>query len=73
VTKQSFYAADDGDLVTVANFSSSILDLPFASTANDTDRVFIAHTERIPPIGTAVTLSFRPRPATEPAKNPAKP
>jgi hypothetical protein len=73
VTKKPFYAADDGDLVTVANFSSATLDLPFASTANDTDRIFVAHTEKIPPLGTAVTLSFRPRTAPTTAKSPAKP
>jgi hypothetical protein len=61
VTKQKVYAADDGDLITVANFSSAILDLPFASTANDADRVFAAHTDHIPPRGTPVTMYLRPR------------
>jgi hypothetical protein len=60
------FAADDGDLITVANFTSAILDLPFASTAADTDRLFVANTDRIPPRGTTVLMSFRPRP-TPPA------
>lgn len=60
-TKKSVYAAEDGDLITVANFSSAILDLPFASTANDTDRLYVANTERIPPRGTAVFLVLKPR------------
>ena len=67
-SKQPYYAADDGDLITVANFSSAILDLPFASTANDADRSFIARTEVIPARGTGVTMIFRPRP--RPASKP---
>jgi hypothetical protein len=61
-TKTPVYAADDGDLITVANFSSAILDLPFASTSQDADRIFVANTPRIPPRGTPVTMSLRPRP-----------
>ena len=66
ITKKKLYAADDGDLITVANFASSILDLPFASTANDAGRTFVANTARIPPRGTPVTLFLRPRPALAP-------
>ena len=50
----------------MANFASAILDLPFASTANDTDRSFVARTDHIPPVGTGVTLFLRPRPAPTP-------
>src|SRR3954452_24670600 len=64
------FAADDGDLITVVNFSSAILDLPFASSASDVDRLFVANTERIPPRGTTVLMSLTPRP-TPPA--PPKP
>ena len=65
-TKKTVYAADDGDLITVANFSNAILDLPFASTANDTDRIYVANTAHIPPRGTTVFLLLKPR-AAEPA------
>jgi hypothetical protein len=61
-TKQKRYAADDGDLITVANFGSAILDLPIESSANDADRVFSTNTAKIPPLGTEVFLSFGPRP-----------
>ncbi|MFI5460897.1 MAG: YdjY domain-containing protein [Isosphaerales bacterium] len=61
-TKQQRYAADEGDLITVANFGSSILDLPIESSANDTERAFSTNTEKIPPLGTEVFLSFSPRP-----------
>lgn len=72
-SKQPYYAADDGDLITVANFASAILDLPFASTANDADRTFVAHTDRIPPRGTPVTMFLRPRKPPAPAPKPATP
>ena len=65
-TKQKFYAADDGDLITVANFPSSILDLPFRSSASDADRTYIANTAVLPPRGTPVTMILKPRP--KPAK-----
>jgi hypothetical protein len=61
-TKAKVYAADDGDLITVANFPSSILDLPFRSSANDADRVFVANTAVMPPRGTGVTMFLKPRP-----------
>jgi hypothetical protein len=59
-TKKTIYAADDGDLITVANFPSAILDLPFASSADDADRAFVANTPRVPPSGTPVTMYLRP-------------
>ena len=49
-------------MITVANFGSAILDLPIASSANDTDRVFAANTDKIPPLGTEVLLAFSRRP-----------
>jgi hypothetical protein len=61
VTKKSAYAADEGDLITVANFASAILDLPMASSANDADRVFAAQTERVPAVGTEVFVVLSPR------------
>jgi hypothetical protein len=59
-TKKAVYAADDGDLITVANFGSAILDLPFASSASDAERVFTANTPQVPPLGTEVFLILRP-------------
>ena len=65
VTKTKIYAADDGDLFTVSNFTNAILDLPFASTANDSERSFVADTDRIPPRGTGVTMFLHPRRAAK--------
>jgi hypothetical protein len=59
-TKKMVYAAESGDYITVANFMSAILDLPFASSADDLNRSFVAFTERIPPRDTPVTMSLRP-------------
>ena len=68
VTKQARYAADEGDLITVANFASAILDLPIVSSANDADRTFTANTSKIPPLGTDVFVFLSPRTAkTTPA------
>ncbi len=69
-SKAMIYAADDGDLVTVANFPSAILDLPFRSSANDADRSYLANPDRVPARGTPVTLYLKPRPAA--AKEPEK-
>lgn len=59
-TKKTYYAADDGDLITVANFPSAILDVPFASTSNDAERNFVANTPKIPPRGTMVVMYLKP-------------
>jgi hypothetical protein len=72
LTKKKRYAADEGDLITVANFSSAILDLPIESSANDADRAFTTNTDKIPPVGTEVLVALYPRPAQSGAK-PGKP
>ena len=64
--KKKIYAAEEGDLFTVANFGNAILDLPFASTANDADRSFVANSGQIPPLGTLVTMFLHPRRPAEP-------
>jgi hypothetical protein len=58
-TKKQIYAADGGDLITVANFPSAIMDLPIASSADDANREFVAFTSKIPPRGTPVTMILR--------------
>jgi hypothetical protein len=61
VTKKTIYAADEGDLITVANFGSAILDLPLASPASDAERVFTADPTQVPPLGTEIFMLLRPR------------
>lgn len=67
-TKTMIYAADDGDLVTVANFPASILDLPYRSSASDADRGYAADPAKVPPRGTPVTMYLSPRPSRPLAK-----
>ena len=72
--RRPVYAADQGDLITVANFGSAILDLPIASSADDADRVFVTNTEKIPALGTEVFVTLGPRPAKANGKpGPRKP
>lgn len=54
---KSYYLADvTGELIGVSNFAGTILDVPIASSANNEELLFEPFTERIPPLGTAVTL-----------------
>ena len=69
-TNKMVYAADDGDLITVANFASSILDLPYRSSASDADRSYVANSENIPPKGTLVTVYLAPRVVAESKPQP---
>ncbi len=59
-TKEPIYLADDGDVITVSNFPSAMLDLPFASSANDADRMFAANAQKVPPRETWVTVFLTP-------------
>lgn len=69
-TKKVIYAADSGDLITVANFPSAILDVPLASSNSDAERGYVAFTDNIPPLGTRVTLYMR---KVDPAADKAAP
>lgn len=64
-TKKPFYAANDGDVICLSNFDTAMLDLPIESTKDNDDLFFEAHTERIPPLETQVTVIL------EPARSPA--
>ncbi len=72
-TKTMIYAADDGDLITVANFAGSILDLPYRSSASDADRGYAANPEKVPVRGTPVTMYLSPRPSPASPEPKAKP
>jgi hypothetical protein len=58
--KPPLYLANHGDLVCVCNMDTAMLDLPVRSPKKFDERVFNAHTERIPPVGTAVDVVFEP-------------
>ena len=59
----------------MSNFSSAMLDVPVRSSDSNAALLFDAFTERIPPIGTPVTIILTPRrdrPAEEGSDQPAK-
>jgi hypothetical protein len=58
--KPPLYAANGGDVICVSNFEGAMLDLPISSSKNNAELEFEAFTERIPPIGTAVTVILEP-------------
>ncbi len=60
-TKKPYYGANDGDVITVVNFESACLDVPFLSTKDNDDLFFEAHTARIPPLKTPVTVILEPQ------------
>jgi hypothetical protein len=61
-TERLVFLGDDGDLVCVSNFPGSIIDVGQESSKDNSSRLFEAMTEKIPPIGTKVTLIITPLP-----------
>jgi len=71
--RKPFYAANDGDVICLSNFETALLDLPIMSTTENADLFFEAHTERIPPLATPVTVILEPAAKQRPpAKEGAK-
>jgi hypothetical protein len=54
------YGANDGDVITVANFETALLDLPVASSKSNDDLAYEANTNKIPPLETKVTIILEP-------------
>ncbi len=59
-TDRAKFKADDGDVVCVANFPGSIIDVSQKSSDKAADQLFEAATSNIPPIGTKVRVYFEP-------------
>jgi len=71
-TRRKEYRADvEGYLICVSNFPGALLDVAAASSADDSELLFDAFTERIPRKGTPVTLILSPK--LPPGSPPAKP
>jgi hypothetical protein len=64
-TAPKHYLANDGDVICVANFETAMLDVPILSSKDNDDHGYDAWTERIPPMGTKVTLILEPVPPTK--------
>jgi hypothetical protein len=61
-TGEQYYQADaEGDLICVSNFPSAVLDVPIRSSDSNAALLFEAYTERIPALGTPVTLILTPK------------
>lgn len=60
-TGKEEYMAENGDLICVSNFSDAVLDLPVPSPQANNALLFEAFTERIPPMGTTVTVVLTPQ------------
>lgn len=58
--KPKLYAANGGDLICVSNFDTAMLDLPVPSSQLDGDLQYEVYTERLPPLGTKVTVILEP-------------
>ncbi len=58
--KPPIYMANGGDVICVSNFGEAMLDLPINSSKNNAELEFEAFTERIPEIGTPVTVILEP-------------
>jgi hypothetical protein len=54
------YAANEGDVICLANFETAMLDLPIASSAVNDDLDFEAFTEHIPELNTPVLVILEP-------------
>ena len=59
-TGEEHYQAEAGDLICVSNFPTAMLDLPIESSDKAGQLVFEPFTERIPPLGTPVTIVLKP-------------
>ena len=59
-TGEKFYLAEGGDLICLANFATATIDLSVESSATNDTLMFEAFTERIPPVGTKVTIELVP-------------
>lgn len=54
--KKPIYLANQGDVICLANFNTAMLDLPIESSQQAGDLLFVPWTDRIPPVGTKVTV-----------------
>jgi len=66
-TMKTRYLAESGSLICVANFSTATIDVAAQSSSSAGNELFEPYTERIPPLGTEVTLELVP---VKPKKKP---
>jgi len=60
-TGEKFYEAEQGDVICLANFPSAMIDVGAQSSASGkSNLLFEADTDKIPPVGTKVTIELVP-------------
>jgi hypothetical protein len=59
-TKKPFYGANDGDIIAIVNFETSLMDVPFLNTKDNDDLLYQAYAERIPALKTPVAVILEP-------------
>lgn len=67
-----YYSANAGDMICVSNFSTAMMDVPFASSADAGNILFEPFEERIPMRGTPVRLILAPQPISDDSPEDAK-
>ena len=55
-----YYTANNGEIISIANFVDSMLDLPVKSPRENADLAFEANTARIPPLNSKVYVILEP-------------
>jgi hypothetical protein len=60
-TGERRYLGEAGNLICVSNFPDAVMDIPVQSSAANAALLFEAFTERIPPVGTPVTILLVPQ------------
>jgi hypothetical protein len=58
--KPPYYCANNGEVISIANFADSMLDLPVPSSRELAELGFRTYTERIPPLKTKVIVTLEP-------------
>ncbi|MEM6692916.1 MAG: YdjY domain-containing protein [Planctomycetota bacterium] len=57
---RNYYSADAGDFICVSNFTTAMMDVPFASSTSESALVFEPNTKVLPPLGTPIRLFLQP-------------
>jgi hypothetical protein len=57
-----YYRADGGDMICVSNFTTAMMDVPIASSADAAELLYVPFTERIPARGVPVRVVLVPIP-----------
>ncbi len=70
--QKKYYTAEGGWVVCVANLPEALIDVNIPSTDSDGNQAFEAWTDRIPAVGTEVTLEIIPRDEFKPEPPEAK-